>query len=131
MNEETKKPNEFGKALQEWWDSDAHKQLVKSHKEDIQRAVGKYRMLSEEDKIDMVQAICYIMCEAEKEGVSHRGLQSELGIYPAGFWVEYLMDVHNALWTLYHDEKTKEEFKKVTDEELKTLLNFTENEKQS
>jgi hypothetical protein len=41
------------------------------------------------------------------------------------------MDVHNALWTLYHDEKTKEEFKKVTDEELKTLLNFTENEKES
>lgn len=28
-----KQPNEFGKALQEWWDSDACKQLQKSHKE--------------------------------------------------------------------------------------------------
>ena len=117
-----KQPNEFGKALQEWWDSDACKQLQKSHQEDIQRAVGKYFMLSEEDKLDMVQAICYIMCKAEQSGTSHRGLQDELGIYPSGFWVDNLMDVHNALWSYYHDKKQEEELQK----DIETLQNFTE-----
>ena len=102
-------PNELGKALQEWWDSDACKQLQKDLEEGKQRAVGKYFMLSEEDKLDMVQAICYIMCKAESEGCSHRGLQDELGIYPAGFWVDHLMDVHNALWGYYHDQKKEKE----------------------
>jgi hypothetical protein len=54
--------------LQEWWDSDACKQLQKDLEEGKQRAVGKYFMLSEEDKLDMVQAICTIMCKAEEEG---------------------------------------------------------------
>jgi hypothetical protein len=103
--------NELGKSLQEWWDSDACKQLQKESEEAKQRAVGKYHMLSEEDKIDMVQAICYIMCKAEQEGCSHRGLQSALGIYPGGFWVYHLMDVHNALWSYYHDEKRQKELK--------------------
>jgi len=103
------KPNEFGKALQEWWDSDACKQLQKANEEAKQRAVGKYFMLSEEDKLDMVQAICYIMCKAESEGTSHRGLQDALGIYPTGFWVDHLMDVHNALWSYYHDQKREKE----------------------
>jgi hypothetical protein len=100
-----KQPNELGKALQEWWDSDACKQLQKETEEAKQRAVGKYFMLSEEDKLDMVQAICHIMCEAESKGTSHRGLQDTLGIYPAGFWVDNLMDVHNALWSYYQDKK--------------------------
>ena len=104
-------PNEFGKALQEWWDSDNFKELQKATEEAKQRAVGKYHMLSEEDKIDMVQAICYIMCKAEQEGCSHRGLQSALGIYPGGFWVDHLMDVHNALWSYYHDQKQEKELK--------------------
>ena len=108
---EEKKPNEFGKAMQEWWDSDACKQLQKSHQESIQKAVGKYFMLPEEEKLDMVQAICYIMCKAEQEGTSHRGLQDELGIYPSGFWVDNLMDVHNALWSYYHDKKREQELK--------------------
>lgn len=103
--------NDFGKALQEWWDSDSFKELQKANEEAKQRAVGKYHMLSEEDKIDMVQAICYIMCKAEQEGCSHRGLQSALGIYPGGFWVDHLMDVHNALWSYYHDEKRQKELK--------------------
>lgn len=103
--------NDFGKALQEWWDSDSFKELQKANEEAKQRAVGKYHMLSEEDKIDMVQAICYIMCKAEQEGCSHRGLQSALGIYPGGFWVDHLMDVHNALWSYYHDEKQQKELK--------------------
>lgn len=68
-------------------------------------------MLSEEDKMDMVQAICHIMCKAEQEGTSHRGLMSSLGIYPAGFWVDNLMDVHNALWEFYHSKKREKEFK--------------------
>jgi hypothetical protein len=104
-----KEPNEFGKSLQEWWDSDNFKELQKANEESKQRAVGKYHMLSEEDKIDMIQAICYIMCKAEQEGCSHRGLQSALGIYPGGFWVDHLMDVHNALWSYYHDKKQEKD----------------------
>ena len=115
-------PNELGKALQEWWDSDACKNFQKANKEARERAVGKYFMLSEEDKIDMVEAICYIMCKAEQEGCSHRGLQSELGIYPGGFWVNHLMDVHNALWSYYHDKKQEKELEK----DIETLQNFTE-----
>ena len=116
-----KEPNDFGKAMQEWWDSDACKKLQKANEEAKQRAVGKYFMLSEEDKIDMVEAITYIMCNAEKEGTSHRGLQSALGIYPGGFWVNYLMDVHNALWTYYHDERQQKELEEEV-EQLKEFL---------
>ena len=118
-----KQPNEFGKALQEWWDSDNFKELQKANEEAKQRAVGKYHMLSEEDKIDMVQAICYIMCKAEQEGCSHRGLQSALGIYPGGFWVDHLMDVHNAIWSYYHDKKQEKELKN----DLDALDKFLEN----
>jgi hypothetical protein len=113
-------PNKFGKAMQEWWDSDAFKQLQKESEEAKQRAVGKYFMLSESDKLDMVQAICYIMCKAEQKGTSHRGLQDKLGIYPAGFWIDNLMDVHNALWSYYHNQKKEKEFK----DDLDTLDNF-------
>jgi len=120
--EETKKPNKFGEALQEWWASDACKEMQKANEEARQRAIGKYHMLSEKDKIDMVEAITSIMCKAEKEGTSHRGLQSALGIYPAGFWVNHLMDVHNALWSYYHDKKQEEELEK----DIKTLQDFTE-----
>jgi len=104
-------PNELGKSLKEWWDSDAFKEFQKANEESKQRAVGKYFMLSEQDKLDMVEAITYIMCKAESEGTSHRGLQDALGIYPAGFWVDHLMDVHNALWTHYHDKKKDQELK--------------------
>jgi len=107
--EKMTEPNKFGEALQEWWDSDAFEKLQKENEEAKQRAVGKYFMLSESDKIDMVQAICYIMCKAEKEGTSHRGLQDALGIYPSGFWIDNLMDVHNALWSYYHDKKKEKE----------------------
>jgi len=110
----------LGKKLQEWWDSDAFKELQKANEEAKQRAVGKYFMLSEEDKLDMVQAICYIMCKAESEGTSHRGLQDVLGIYPAGFWVDHLMEVHNALWSYYHDKKREQELK----DDLNTLDDF-------
>jgi hypothetical protein len=113
-------PNEFGKALQEWWNSDAHKELQKANEEAKQRAVGKYFMLSEEDKLDMVQAICIIMCNAENEGTSHRGLMDKLGIYPTGFWIDGLMEVHNALWSYYHDKRVERDLK----DDLDTLDNF-------
>jgi hypothetical protein len=106
------KMTELNKSLQEWWNSDACKQLQKENEEAKQRAVGKYFMLSEEDKLDMVQAICTIMCKAEKEGTSHRGLQDALGVYPAGFWVSELLTVHNSLWSYYHDKKQEEELEK-------------------
>ena len=122
MTEETNKPNEFGKALQEWWDSDAYKNLQEASEQSVQKAVGKYHMLSSEDKYDMVQAICYIMCDAEKEGVSHRGLQDALSIYPEGFWITELMDVHNALWSEFHKRKNDEELNR----EIKLLQEFTE-----
>jgi len=115
-----KKPNELGKTLQDWWDSDSFKEMQRLNEEAKQRAVGKYFMLSESDKLDMVQAICYIMCKAESEGTSHRGLQDALGIYPAGFWIDHLMDVHNALWSFYHDKQQERDLK----DDLDTLDKF-------
>ena len=120
--EKMTEPNKLGKTLKEWWDSDAYKEFQKANEEAKQRAIGKYFMLSEEDKLDMVEAITHIMCKAESEGCSHRELQSALGIYPAGFWVDHLMDVHNALWTYYHDKKSDRELKN----DLDTLDSFLE-----
>jgi len=112
--------NDLGKALKEWWESDSFKEMQRANEEARQRAVGKYFMLSEQDKIDMVEAITYIMCKAESEGTSHRGLQDALGIYPTGFWVDHLMDVHNALWSYYNDRKREQELK----DDLDSLDNF-------
>ena len=122
--EELQKPNTLGESLKEWWDSDAYKELQKENEEAKQRAVGKYFMLSEEDKLDMVQAICFIMCKAESAGTSHRGLMDELGIYPGGFWVDGLMDTHNALWSYYHDQKKEKELK----DDLDALEDFVKDE---
>ncbi len=112
---------------QEWWDSDACKQLQKSHQEAKERAVGKYFMLSEDEKLDMVQAICHIMCKAEQEGTSHRGVMDALGIYPAGFWIDNLMDVHNALWSYYYDGRREKEF----NDDLDALDNMLQDVNQS
>jgi hypothetical protein len=60
------------------------------------------------------------MCKAEQEGTSHRGLQDALGVYPVGFWVTELMDVHNALWSYYHDQKQEQELK----DDLESLEKF-------
>jgi len=119
-------PNEFGKAMQDWWASDACKELQKSNEDAKQRAIGKYFMLSESDKLDMVQAVCYIMCKAEREGTSHRGLQDALGIYPTGFWVSELLTVHNALYGYYHDQKVEKELK----DDLESLDRFVENKRE-
>lgn len=112
--------NKFGDSLQKWWNSDAYKELMKSHQEGLERAVGKYHMLSESEKLDMVQAICYIMWKAEKEGCSHRGLMDALGIYPSGFWISELMDVHNSLYTFFDEKRQKKELK----DDLDTFENF-------
>jgi hypothetical protein len=116
---------QIDKAFKEWCDSDACKEMQKANEEARQRAIGKYHMLSEEDKIDMVEAITSIMCKSEKEGTSHRGLQSALGIYPAGFWVDHLMEIHNSLWSYYHDQKVEKELK----DDLDALEKFTENKR--
>jgi len=121
-NEEATKLKSLGTSLEQWWDSEACKKLQETSVETVQRAIGKYHMLSSEDKYDMVQAICYIMCEAEKKGVSHRGLMNELGIYPEAFWILELLTVHNSLWSYYHDKKQKEELEK----DIKTLQDLTE-----
>jgi hypothetical protein len=120
---ETKKP--ISTSFEDWWDSDASKAIQKESQESLERAVGKYYMLPDKDKYDMVQAICHIMCKAEKEGTSHRGLQDALGIYPEGFWIFELMTVHNALWSYYHDERQKQELK----DNLDALEKFTENKR--
>jgi hypothetical protein len=112
--------NDLTKSLQKWWNSDACKELQKKNEDAKQRAIRKYFMLSEEDKLDMVQAICYIICKEEETGTSHRGLQDALGIYPVGFWVDHLMDVHNALWSYYHDGRRKTELQ----DDLDSLENF-------
>ena len=77
-------------------------------------------MLSEEEKIDMVGGIFYIICKAEEKGVSHRGLMDELGIYPAGFWIDHLMEVHNSLHEYYDKMRQKQEL----DKDIETLNSF-------
>jgi len=121
-NEEATKPKSLGTSLEQWYDSEAHKQLQETSEATVQRALEKYSMLSEDDKYDMVQAICHIMCEAEKKGISHRGLMDELGIYPAGFWISELMDTHNALWSEFQKRRNDAEL----DREIKVLQDFGE-----
>jgi hypothetical protein len=121
-NEEATKSKSLGTSLEQWWDSEAHKQLQEESEATVQRALEKYSMLSEDDKYDMVQAICHIMCEAEKKGVSHRGLMDELGIYPSGFWITELMDTHNALWSEFQKRRNDAEL----DREIKLLQDFKE-----
>jgi hypothetical protein len=107
--EEPAKSNNIGETLREWWNSDAFKELQEAHEKGVQQAVGKYMMLPEQDKLDMVQAICTIICNAEKEGTSHRGLMDKLGIYPSGFGISELMDVHNSLYSYYKSQRSQKE----------------------
>lgn len=90
-------PNDFGKFLQEYWNSDSFMEIQKSHEESIRKAVEKYHALPVEEKLDMIQAILYIICKSEKTGCSHRVLMDELGVYPSAFLIDELMIVHNAL----------------------------------
>ena len=81
--------------------------LAKAHKDSIEASVGWYYMLSAEDKYKAVEAFCHIICKAEKEGTSHRGLMSVLGVYPEAFWIDDLMTIHNALYTEYQEQDSR------------------------
>jgi hypothetical protein len=100
-------------------------ELNKAHKESIQKSVGWYMDLSSDDKYKAVEALCYLITKAERDGTSHRGLMSKLGIYPEGFWIDGLMDIHNSLWSEYNKQKHDSEL----DKEIEMLQNFTENER--
>ena len=81
--------------------------LADAHKKSIEKSVGWYHMLSAEDKYRAVEAFCYIICKAEREGTSHRGLMSELGVYPEAFFIDGLMDIHNSLYTEYQEQDSR------------------------
>ena len=96
--------------------------LADAHKKSIESSVGWYHMLSAEDKYKAVEAFCYIICKAEREGTSHRGLMSVLGVYPEAFWIDDLMTIHNALYVEYQ-ERDSRNWKEVK-EDIKTLEDF-------
>jgi hypothetical protein len=81
--------------------------LAKAHKDSIDNSVGWYYNLSAEDKYKAVEALCHIICKAEREGTSHRGLMDTLGIYPEAFWIDHLMDLHNALYVEYQEQDSR------------------------
>jgi hypothetical protein len=86
--------------------------LADAHKKSVDSSVGWYYNLSSEDKYKAVEALCHIICKAEHQGTSHRGLMDTLGIYPEAFWIDHLMDLHNSLYSYYHDKKQEEELEK-------------------
>ncbi len=81
--------------------------LADAHKKSIEASVGWYHMLSEEDKYKAVEAFCYIICKAEREGTSHRGLMNVLGVYPEAFWIDDLMTIHNSLVVEYQEQDSR------------------------
>jgi len=93
-------------------------ELADAHKKSIDSSVGWYYNLSSEDKYKAVEALCHIICKAEHQGTSHRGLMDTLGVYPEAFWIDTLMDLHNAMWTYYHDKKQITDF----EEDIKTTF---------
>ena len=95
--------------------------LAKAHKDSIEKSVGWYHMLSAEDKYRAVEAFCYIICKAEREGTSHRGLMSTLDVYPEAFFIDDLMTIHNALYVEYQEQDSRnwkdvDTFKETTSE---------------
>ena len=96
--------------------------LAKAHKDSIEKSVGWYHMLSAEDKYRAVEAFCYIICKAEREGTSHRGLMSVLDVYPEAFWIDDLMTIHNSLVVEYQ-ERDSGNWKEVK-EDMNTLEGF-------
>jgi len=96
--------------------------LAKARQDSIDKSVGWYYNLSSEEKYKAVEALCHIICKAEREGTSHRGLQSILGLYPEAFLIDDLMTVHNALYTEYQERESRnwKELKK----DMKTLEDF-------
>ncbi len=81
--------------------------LADAHKKSVDSSVGWYYNLSSEDKYKAVEALCHIICKAEREGTSHRGLMSELGVYPEAFFIDDLMTLHNALYVEYQEQDSR------------------------
>ena len=92
--------------------------LADAHQKSVNESVGWYYNLSSEDKYKAVEALCHIICKAEHQGTSHRGLMDTLGVYPEAFWINHLMDLHNAMWTYYHDNKQIADF----EEDVKNFI---------
>ena len=99
--------------------------LAVAHQKSIEKSVGWYHMLSAEDKYKAVEAFCYIICKAEREGTSHRGLMSELGVYPEAFLIDDLMTIHNSLVVEYQEQDSRN-WKEVK-KDMKTLEDIIEN----
>ena len=76
-------------------------ELKNQHQQGRDSAVDKWNDIDENDKIDILEAICSIIIKSEKAGTTHRGLLNDLGVYPGGMFVLDLMDIHNALVTEY------------------------------
>ena len=93
--------------------------LADAHKKSIESSVGWYHMLSAEEKYKAVEAFCHIICKAEREGTSHRGLMSVLGVYPEAFFIDDLMTIHNSLVVEYQEQDSRN-WKEVK-EDMKTL----------
>jgi len=108
FQEELSKPNTLRQTLNSPEMVKMREDLAKAHQESIDKSVGWYYNLSEEDKYKAVEALCHIICKAEREGTSHRGLQHTLGLYPQAFWIDDLMTVHNALYTEFQERESKE-----------------------
>jgi hypothetical protein len=108
FQEELSKKNTLGETLNSPEMVKMREDLAKAHQESIDKSVGWYYNLSEEDKYKAVEALCHIICKAEREGTSHRGLQHTLGLYPQAFWIDDLMTVHNALWVEFQERESKE-----------------------
>ena len=110
FQEELSKPNTLGDMLNSPEMVKLQEDLADAHQKSVNESVGWYYNLSSEDKYKAVEALCHIICKAEHQGTSHRGLMDTLGVYPEAFWIDYLMDLHNAMWTFYHDNKQLTDF---------------------
>jgi len=122
FQEELSKKNTLGETLNSPEMVKMREELAKAHQESIDKSVGWYYNLSEEDKYKAVEALCYIICKAEREGTSHRGLQHTLGIYPQAFFIDDLMTLHNALYVEYQEQDSRN-WKEVK-KDMKTLEGF-------
>ena len=107
FQEEQSKKNSLLESLNSPEMAKMREDLADAHKKSIEASVGWYHMLSAEDKYRAVEAFCYIICKAERKGTSHRGLMSELGVYPEAFWIDDLMTIHNALYTEYQEQDSR------------------------
>jgi len=107
FQEEQSKKNSLLESLNSPEMAKMREDLADAHQKSIEASVGWYHMLSAEDKYRAVEAFCYIICKAEREGTSHRGLMSELGVYPEAFWIDDLMTIHNALYTEYQEQDSR------------------------